>query len=63
LSSLMSRRHEYEADSFAASQADAQHLIDALVKLYRDNASTLTPDPLHSAFTTPTLRRACASPT
>jgi STE24 endopeptidase len=50
LSSLMSRRHEYEADSFAASQADAQHLIDALVKLYRDNASTLTPDPLHSAF-------------
>jgi STE24 endopeptidase len=50
LSSLMSRRHEYEADGFAASQADAQHLIDALVKLYRDNASTLTPDPLHSAF-------------
>lgn len=50
LSSLMSRRHEYEADSFAASQAEAQHLIDALVKLYRDNASTLTPDPLHSAF-------------
>ena len=50
LSSLMSRRHEYEADSFAASQAEAQFLIDALVKLYRDNASTLTPDPLHSAF-------------
>lgn len=50
LSSLMSRRHEYEADAFAASQSDAQHLVAALVKLYRDNASTLTPDPLHSAF-------------
>lgn len=50
LSSLMSRRHEYEADAFAASQADAEHLVAALVKLYRDNASTLTPDPLHSAF-------------
>ncbi|WP_159877170.1 M48 family metallopeptidase [Aquitalea denitrificans] len=50
LSSLMSRRHEYEADAFAADQADAEHLVTALVKLYRDNASTLTPDPLHSAF-------------
>ncbi|RMC98497.1 M48 family peptidase [Aquitalea palustris] len=50
LSSLLSRRHEYEADEFAASQSDAHHLVAALVKLYRDNASTLTPDPLHSAF-------------
>jgi len=50
LSSLMSRRHEYEADDFASKQADADHLVAALVKLYRDNASTLTPDPLHSAF-------------
>jgi len=50
LSSLMSRRHEYEADDFAASQSEAHHLVAALVKLYRDNASTLTPDPLHSAF-------------
>lgn len=50
LSSLMSRRDEFEADAFAASQTDAAHLIDALVKLYEDNASTLTPDPIHSAF-------------
>ncbi|MDO8706274.1 MAG: M48 family metallopeptidase [Sulfuricaulis sp.] len=45
-----SRRHEYEADSFAAEQTDAGELVSALVKLYRENASTLTPDPLHSAF-------------
>ncbi|MHB8622337.1 MAG: M48 family metallopeptidase [Sulfuricaulis sp.] len=45
-----SRRHEYEADSFAAEQTDASELVSALVKLYRENASTLTPDPLHSAF-------------
>ncbi|MEQ1601591.1 MAG: M48 family metallopeptidase [Methylophilaceae bacterium] len=45
-----SRKHEFEADAYAAKNADARHLIDALVKLYRDNASTLTPDPLHSAF-------------
>jgi STE24 endopeptidase len=45
-----SRRHEYEADAFAARESDAQALIDALVKLYKDNAATLTPDPLHSAF-------------
>ncbi len=45
-----SRRHEYEADHFAAEQTDAHHLINALVRLYRDNARTLTPDPLHSAF-------------
>lgn len=45
-----SRRHEFEADEFAAQQTDARALVRALVKLYRDNASTLTPDPLHSAF-------------
>jgi STE24 endopeptidase len=50
LTSWMSRRHEFEADAFAASQTRAHHLVDALVKLYEDNASTLTPDPVHSAF-------------
>jgi STE24 endopeptidase len=45
-----SRKNEFEADDYAAKNADAKHLIEALVKLYRDNASTLTPDPLHSAF-------------
>ena len=45
-----SRRHEYEADSFDAEQTDASELVSALVKLYKENASTLTPDPLHSAF-------------
>ncbi len=48
--SLYSRKHEFEADAFAAQQADPTHLITALVKLYRDNASTLTPDPIHSLF-------------
>lgn len=45
-----SRRNEFEADEYAAKNADASHLVEALVKLYRDNASTLTPDPIHSAF-------------
>lgn len=45
-----SRKNEFEADDYAAKHANAKHLVDALVKLYRDNASTLTPDPLHSAF-------------
>ncbi|MGX2040367.1 M48 family metallopeptidase [Methylocaldum sp. MU1018] len=44
------RRHEFEADDFAAYYTKPAHLISALVKLYRDNASTLTPDPLYSAF-------------
>lgn len=48
--SLLSRRHEFEADAFAARHASAGDLVNALVKLYQDNASTLTPDPLHSAF-------------
>jgi STE24 endopeptidase len=50
LASWFSRRHEFEADDYAAKQADAAGLIRALVKLYRENASTLTPDPLYSAF-------------
>lgn len=50
LMSLYSRKHEFEADAFAASQAQPAHLIAALVKLYRDNASTLTPDPVYSLF-------------
>lgn len=45
-----SRRHEFEADDFAAVHTDPRHLISGLVKMYRDNASTLTPDPLYSAF-------------
>lgn len=50
LSSLYSRKHEFEADAYAAKNASTADLIRALVKLYQDNASTLTPDPLHSAF-------------
>ncbi len=50
LTSMLSRRHEFQADEFAAKQADAHALISGLVKMYRDNASTLTPDPLYSAF-------------
>jgi STE24 endopeptidase len=50
LGSLYSRKHEYEADAYAASHADAADLVRALVKLYQDNAATLTPDPVHSAF-------------
>jgi STE24 endopeptidase len=46
----LSRRHEFEADDFAADQAQTRNLIQALVKLYRENANTLTPDPLYSAF-------------
>lgn len=49
LSSLYSRRHEFEADAFAAKNASAAALVLALVKLYEDNASTLTPDPVYSA--------------
>jgi STE24 endopeptidase len=45
-----SRRHEFEADAFAARNASAAALVSGLVKLYEDNAATLTPDPLHSAF-------------
>ncbi len=48
--SWYSRRHEYEADAFAASHASAAAMVSALVRLYEDNAATLTPDPLHSAY-------------
>jgi STE24 endopeptidase len=50
ITSWWSRRHERQADDFAAAHADAGKLAAALVKLFRDNASTLTPDRLHSAF-------------
>jgi len=50
LFSIFSRKNEFEADAFAAEQTDAKYLINALVGLYRENASTLTPDPLYSAF-------------
>ena len=48
--SITSRKNEFEADAFAAKHSNSQDLISALVKLYEDNASTLTPDPLHSTF-------------
>ena len=50
LLSIFSRKNEFEADAFAAQQTDAKHLVHALVGLYKENASTLTPDPLYSAF-------------
>jgi STE24 endopeptidase len=50
LGAWWSRKHEFEADEFAAKHASASELAAALVKLYRDNATTLTPDKLHSAF-------------
>ncbi len=50
LMSLYSRKHEFEADAFAAQHSQPEHLIAALVRLYRDNAATLTPDPIYSLF-------------
>jgi STE24 endopeptidase len=50
LMSLLSRKHEFEADAYAVQQSSGSDLIHALVKMYRENASTLTPDPLYSAF-------------
>jgi STE24 endopeptidase len=50
LSSLLSRQQEFEADAFAARHASSRALVDALIKLYKDNATTLTPDPIHSSF-------------
>ena len=50
LGALYSRLHEFEADAYAVHNASAGDLASALIKLYKDNASTLTPDPLHSAF-------------
>jgi len=50
LFSIFSRKNEFEADAFAAEQTDASYLVQALVGLYRENANTLTPDPIYSAF-------------
>lgn len=50
LLSQLSRRQEFEADAYACAHADGQDLASALVKLYQDNASTLTPDPLYARF-------------
>ena len=50
LMSAYSRKHEFEADAYAAKQTDAADMVNALVKLYQDNAATLTPDPLYSKF-------------
>jgi STE24 endopeptidase len=50
LAAAWSRRHEFEADAFAARHSDGAELAGALVTMYKDNASTLTPDPLYSAF-------------
>jgi STE24 endopeptidase len=50
LMSLYSRKHEFEADAFAAELTHPGHLVSALVRMYRDNAATLTPDPIYSLF-------------
>ncbi len=50
LMSYYSRKHEFEADAYAAQQTNAYDLASALVKMYQDNAATLTPDPLYSSF-------------
>lgn len=50
IASWYSRRDEFEADRYAVSQSSSEQLVSALVKLYDDNAATLTPDPVHSAF-------------
>lgn len=50
LASWISRKDEFQADHYAAQQCSPDALVSALVKLYDDNAATLTPDPVHSAF-------------
>jgi STE24 endopeptidase len=50
LMAKLQRKHEFEADDYAVEQSGAKPMITALVKLYKENASTLTPDPLYSAF-------------
>src|SRR3989339_1239711 len=50
LLSAYSRKHEFEADAYAATQNAGTDMVSALVKLYQDNAATLTPDPLYSSF-------------
>ena len=48
--SALSRRHEFQADEYAAVNSNGNALMNGLVKMYKDNASTLTPDPIYSAF-------------
>jgi STE24 endopeptidase len=48
--SWLSRKHEFEADEYASGKTDAELLIKALVKMYKENASTLTPDEVYSTF-------------
>ncbi|MFM6986452.1 MAG: M48 family metallopeptidase [Hydrogenophaga sp.] len=50
LMAQLSRRHEFEADAYAVAHADGKDLASALLKLYQDNASTLTPDPVYARF-------------
>ena len=50
LMAQLSRKHEFEADAYAKAQTNADHLASALLKLYQDNASTLTPDPWYVRF-------------
>jgi STE24 endopeptidase len=50
ISNYLSRKHEFEADAFAAKHTNADDLVSSLVKLYKDNAATLTPDTMYSAF-------------
>ena len=50
IGAFFSRRQEFQADDFAIQQASGDSMIQALIKLYQENASTLTPDPLYSAF-------------
>ena len=50
LFSMLSRRHEFEADAYACAQASGHDLAAALLKLHEDNATTLTPDPLYARF-------------
>ncbi len=49
-SNLASRKHEFQADAFAASHTDANDLISSLIKLYKENSSSLSPDKYYSAF-------------
>jgi STE24 endopeptidase len=50
LSARLSRRHEFQADAYACQQTSGADLSSALLKLYKDNASTLTPDPIFASF-------------
>lgn len=50
LTAFTSRKYEFEADTFASEEADAHMLISALIKMYKDNATSLTPDPIYSKF-------------